>query len=1269
MTYRGRQSRGRLGGVVSRACALAVALAGLGAGPAQAQDPGQVGQWGALQNYPIVPVSMGVTPDGKIVAWDQANTPPNFGSIPNNGNAMVLDPQTGNISRSTNVAPRTTFCSLIASLPDGRLAIIGGGVDSGGGASPDIQIYDGESKTFSVAGKMNSPRWYPGGELDRSGNMIVAGGSSQGIERVDQLTGRSTVLDTSFRANWYPDLIRTPQQNFLIEDVGDNAVAGPGRFLLSGSTLSNVSNSSLLQTRRRGIRTMIGPHKLFYNSGGTSKSSMIIDVSSGTPTYTAAANSNFEHMTGQALTLPTGDVLAVGGNSSGDDTKGTPVFTPEIYSPATNTWKSMANSAKRRTYHSVAALMPDGRVWSAGSSFDEVQEPNGAFFSPPYLFKQDGSGQLATRPTATGAPGVVAQNQTFTVGTQNPSNIAYASMVRLAATTHQVSPGQSFTKLPVTARSGAVELTAPSIDQAVPGYYMLFLVDKQGVPSIAPVFRFDATGAAAIKPRVTQSSQYSQSTPASNAFDGDTSGNGEAKISHTLDESQPWWQVDLGQAKDLASVTVNLRTDCCQERTRDLWVFASDTPFQSTTVSGLQGQAGVKAVRMQTPSASSNTVQIERTARYIRIQKPDSGFLHLAEVTPNENRDPSVSVTSPNAGASFTAPASYTFSANASDPDGTVQKVEFYRGSTLVGTDTSAPFSVSDSGVGAGTYSLTAKAFDSNGSATTSSPVSITVTAPNQAPTVQVTSPANGAPYTAPASYTFSANASDDGSIQKVEFFRGGNLVGTDTSSPYSVSESGIGAGTYSLTAKATDNSGLATTSSPVSIVVNAPATGPVAAYAFDEGSGSTLTDKTSNSHNGAISGASWSSGGHSGRALSFDGVDDMVTIADHNRLDLTSAFTIESWVKPRSLNDWRMLLLKEAGSSLSYGLYGNPASAHVGGTGAYAPSALPLNTWSHVATTLGGGTLRVYVNGALVATETGVPNAQPSSGPLRIGGNSIWSFETFDGLIDDVRIYDRTLSASEVATDRDTPVSPPPPSGPSPVLELKFDEGTGTLANDSSGKSHNGTLTNASWSNSGYNGKALDLGGAGMVSVADHADLDLTNTMTLEAYVRPRTAKAWQTVLMKEAPPSTESFALYSSFEQPNANAWVGPNGNVSSAAIPTNAWSHIAFTLENGVGKIYRNGVLVSQASGMGSAVATNAPLRIGGNAIWSNEGFDGLIDEVRVWNVALSASQIAERWPGAVPAARSSAPVKPACLKKRGPAGEHRFAKGKCPKRKKR
>ena len=620
--YRGIHS---LSWRTARAGVIAAGITCAFAPAAAAQDPGQVGSWSALQTYPVVPVSMGVTPDGKIVAWDQANSGPKFGPVPMNGPAMVLDPATGTVTRSNNVAPRTTFCSLIANLPDGRLAIIGGGVDTGSGATTDVQIYDGESKTFSVLSQMNFRRWYPGGTLDRDGNMVVAGGTSAGIEKVDQRTGVSTMLDSSFRTNWYADLIRTPAGRFVIEDVGDNATAGPGRFLLDGTNLSNISDSTLLQARRRGIRTMIGPHTMFYNSGGTSTSSMIVDASGPQPTYTSAASSSFRHMTGQAVTLPSGDVLAVGGNSSGDDTKGTPVMTPELYSVATNTWASMADIARRRTYHSVAALLPDGRVWSAGSSFDEVQEPNGQFFSPPYLYRKDGSGQLASRPTATDAPGSVAAGQSFSVATNNPANIAYASFIRMAGTTHQVNAGQAFVKLNVTPTAGRVSMTAPSIDQAPPGYYMVFLVDNQGVPSVAPVVRLEKTAGATPDPRVTQSSQSAFATRAWNAWDGDKTPGSGGTYAVTSSESQPWWQVDLGASREIDRLLVTLRSDTNTER--DLWVFTSDTPFNSTTVSGLRAQSGVTEYQMLTPSGNVGTAPIDTTARYIRIQDPGTSSL------------------------------------------------------------------------------------------------------------------------------------------------------------------------------------------------------------------------------------------------------------------------------------------------------------------------------------------------------------------------------------------------------------------------------------------------------------------------------------------------------------------------------------------------------------------------------------------------------------------------------------------------------------------
>jgi GH18 family chitinase len=192
-------------------------------------------------------------------------------------------------------------------------------------------------------------------------------------------------------------------------------------------------------------------------------------------------------------------------------------------------------------------------------------------------------------------------------------------------------------------------------------------------------------------------------------------------------------------------------------------------------------------------------------------------------VNTSTNPAPTTSITSPANGATFTAPATVNIAANAADTSpGTVSKVDFYNGSTLLGTDTSSPYTFSWTNVSAGTYTLTTKATDNQGAVGTSAAISITVNgSTNAAPTTSITSPANGATFTAPASITISANASDDVSVSKVEFYNGSTLLGTDTSSPYSFSWTNVAAGTYSLTTKATDGQGLVGTSAAISITVS----------------------------------------------------------------------------------------------------------------------------------------------------------------------------------------------------------------------------------------------------------------------------------------------------------------------------------------------------------------------------------------------------------------------------------------------------------------
>ena len=186
-----------------------------------------------------------------------------------------------------------------------------------------------------------------------------------------------------------------------------------------------------------------------------------------------------------------------------------------------------------------------------------------------------------------------------------------------------------------------------------------------------------------------------------------------------------------------------------------------------------------------------------------------------------QNSAPIVTLTDPASGATFDAPATITVAADATDADGTIANVDFFHASTLIGSDTTAPYDVTWTNVAAGTYSLTAVATDDNHATTTSAAVSVTVNGVNERPTVALTSPANGATFSEPANITVSATATvGDGRIARVDFFHGTNLIGSDATTPYSVTWNDVQAGTYSVTAIATHHDGATTSSAARTVTV-----------------------------------------------------------------------------------------------------------------------------------------------------------------------------------------------------------------------------------------------------------------------------------------------------------------------------------------------------------------------------------------------------------------------------------------------------------------
>ena len=185
---------------------------------------------------------------------------------------------------------------------------------------------------------------------------------------------------------------------------------------------------------------------------------------------------------------------------------------------------------------------------------------------------------------------------------------------------------------------------------------------------------------------------------------------------------------------------------------------------------------------------------------------------------------PTVSITTPANNATYLAPAAHIkLAAAASDADGTISKVEFYNGSKLLHTETVAPYGYIWKNVPLGNYTLTAKATDNSGLVTTSAAVHISVV-PNKSPVVRIMKPANNQSYTASADIRFEAAANDsDGRITKVEFYKDSILLRTEFKFPYTYNWTNVSAGTYVITAKATDNWGAQTTSAPLTVTVTSP--------------------------------------------------------------------------------------------------------------------------------------------------------------------------------------------------------------------------------------------------------------------------------------------------------------------------------------------------------------------------------------------------------------------------------------------------------------
>lgn len=456
-----------------------------------------VGEWSPVISMPVVAIHTSVLPNGKVLMWDSISDLP-AESVDGHTftRAVVWDPATGVVTPDNANTGYNLFCSGHSAMPDGKLFIAGGNRSRALDGLDTMHNFNYADNSWTLLGFMNQgSRWYPSvTALARAEMLITSGGPSTPEIRTASSTMRS-LTNAVLGMPLYPWL--QPALD------GRTLYFGPDNRL----SYLNTSGTGAWQhfggrdglNRDYGAYAMYDVGKILAVGGGPSlRSSYVVDINGAAPTAGPTGDLATGRRQHNLTILPDGSVLATGGNFDGaalvDVSAG--VYSAELWSPATGQWQTLASMQRTRQYHSTAVLLPDARVMVGGGGicgdcFNQgYLEKNVEIFSPPYLFKQDGSGDLAPRPVINFAvPNVPSRVITITPNSATPvSSISKVVMIRDSSVTHSVNFEQRRIPLSFTVNTANNTITAaaptdPNV--APPGYYMVFIINSSGVPSVA----------------------------------------------------------------------------------------------------------------------------------------------------------------------------------------------------------------------------------------------------------------------------------------------------------------------------------------------------------------------------------------------------------------------------------------------------------------------------------------------------------------------------------------------------------------------------------------------------------------------------------------------------------------------------------------------------------------------------------------------------------------------------------------------------------------
>jgi hypothetical protein len=464
------------------------------------------GAFGPSFAWPVIPIHMVLLPDHRVLAYGTDQNGRQGAAL----HYAVWDPKDSGRQEAFVTLPNVTgtdiFCSAQSLLADGTVTLLGGDETVHGrpvnNGNADMNLFDPRTNVMHKTQGMSMRRWYPTLVVMPSGDRVVLGGL------VKNASSRWTFYERSLAST--PE-VYTPGSGWRsltaaasevaygskhesyyyprawLAPAGDVFILGhDGRLFRldpSGAGRLREMSARVPEANERAPAAMFAPGRILALRGH--RKAVVVDINGPEPVVRATESPSVERQWGNATVLADGQVWVSGGSVTANQL-GDEHYHSELWNPATGRWTRTSSAAQPRLYHSAALLLADGSVLTGGGGAPgPLIQLNGEIYFPPYLFLRDGSGRFAPRPAIAQAPSQATSGSELRVHLAPGTSASRMTLLRSGSVTHSFNHEQRFLALDFKQSGTELRTTLPAdVNQLPPGYYLLFVFDAQGVPSL-----------------------------------------------------------------------------------------------------------------------------------------------------------------------------------------------------------------------------------------------------------------------------------------------------------------------------------------------------------------------------------------------------------------------------------------------------------------------------------------------------------------------------------------------------------------------------------------------------------------------------------------------------------------------------------------------------------------------------------------------------------------------------------------------------------------